>query len=159
MTGRDQTQLAQEMVVAKLNRTLIGWANYFFHEKAGECQVFSFILSLFSFFFFFVSSFSKLFPFSQAASVATLPYRIPLETGLLIPSGSHLVHAETGNLEWAATASSLMHSNEKRRCAIPCTNRAFMDDVEASGIGSEREADSPVCWKQWKCEQQMERLE
>jgi RNA-directed DNA polymerase len=28
MTGRDQTQLAQEMVVAKLNRTMIGWANY-----------------------------------------------------------------------------------------------------------------------------------
>jgi hypothetical protein len=48
---------------------------------------------------------------------------------------------------------------EKSRCAVPCTNRAFMDDVEASGIGSEREADSPVCWKQWKCEQEMERLE
>jgi hypothetical protein len=29
VTGRDQTQLAQEMVVAKLNRTMIGWANYF----------------------------------------------------------------------------------------------------------------------------------
>ena len=29
MTGRNQTQLAQEMVVAKLNRTMIGWANYF----------------------------------------------------------------------------------------------------------------------------------
>jgi RNA-directed DNA polymerase len=29
MTGRNQTQLAQEMVVAKLNRTVIGWANYF----------------------------------------------------------------------------------------------------------------------------------
>jgi len=29
MTGRDQTQLNQEMVVAKLNRTMIGWANYF----------------------------------------------------------------------------------------------------------------------------------
>src|SRR5271167_3453943 len=29
MTGRDQTQLDQEMVVAKLNRTMIGWANYF----------------------------------------------------------------------------------------------------------------------------------
>jgi RNA-directed DNA polymerase len=29
MTGRDQTQLAQEMVVVKLNRTMIGWANYF----------------------------------------------------------------------------------------------------------------------------------
>ncbi len=27
-----------------------------FHEKAGECQVFSFILSLFSFFFFVSSS-------------------------------------------------------------------------------------------------------
>ena len=29
MTGRDQLQLEQEMVVAKLNRTMIGWANYF----------------------------------------------------------------------------------------------------------------------------------
>ena len=29
-----------------------------FHEKAGECQVFSFIFSIFSF-FFFVSSFSN----------------------------------------------------------------------------------------------------
>jgi len=29
MTGRDQTQLDQEMVVTKLNRTMIGWANYF----------------------------------------------------------------------------------------------------------------------------------
>ena len=30
--------------------------------------------------------------------------------------------------------SSLMHSNEKSRCAIPCANRAFMDDVEADLI-------------------------
>ena len=29
MTGRDQTLLDQEMVVARLNRTMIGWANYF----------------------------------------------------------------------------------------------------------------------------------
>jgi group II intron reverse transcriptase/maturase len=29
MTGRDQTLLDQAMVVAKLNRTMIGWANYF----------------------------------------------------------------------------------------------------------------------------------
>jgi RNA-directed DNA polymerase len=28
-TGRDQTRLDQEIVVAKLNRTIIGWANYF----------------------------------------------------------------------------------------------------------------------------------
>jgi RNA-directed DNA polymerase len=28
MTGRDQTLLDQEMVVGKLNRTMIGWANY-----------------------------------------------------------------------------------------------------------------------------------
>jgi RNA-directed DNA polymerase len=28
-TGRDQTLLDQELVVAKLNRTMIGWANYF----------------------------------------------------------------------------------------------------------------------------------
>jgi hypothetical protein len=28
-TGRDQTLLDQEMVVAKLNRTMLGWANYF----------------------------------------------------------------------------------------------------------------------------------
>jgi hypothetical protein len=29
MTGRDQTLLDQGMVVARLNRTIIGWANYF----------------------------------------------------------------------------------------------------------------------------------
>ncbi len=29
MTGRDQTLLEQELVVAKLNRMMIGWANYF----------------------------------------------------------------------------------------------------------------------------------
>jgi RNA-directed DNA polymerase len=29
MTGRDRTLLDQEIVVAKLNRTMIGWANYF----------------------------------------------------------------------------------------------------------------------------------
>ncbi len=29
MTGRDQTLLDQELVVARLNRTMIGWANYF----------------------------------------------------------------------------------------------------------------------------------
>src|ERR1700683_3749256 len=29
MTGRDQTLLDQEIVVAKLNRTITGWANYF----------------------------------------------------------------------------------------------------------------------------------
>ena len=29
MTGRKQTLLDQEMVVAKLNRMMIGWANYF----------------------------------------------------------------------------------------------------------------------------------
>jgi RNA-directed DNA polymerase len=28
-TGRDQTLLDQEIVVAKLHRTIIGWANYF----------------------------------------------------------------------------------------------------------------------------------
>jgi group II intron reverse transcriptase/maturase len=29
MTGREQTLLDQEIVIAKLNRTMIGWANYF----------------------------------------------------------------------------------------------------------------------------------
>src|SRR5258708_12913771 len=29
MTGRDQTLLEQEIVVAKLNRTMLGWANSF----------------------------------------------------------------------------------------------------------------------------------
>jgi hypothetical protein len=29
MTGREQTLLDQEIVVAKLNRTMVGWANYF----------------------------------------------------------------------------------------------------------------------------------
>jgi hypothetical protein len=70
---------------------------------------------------------------------------------------SHLVHAETGNLEWAATASSPMHSNEKKEVRYTVHEPCIYGRVEASGIGSEREADSPVCWKQWKCEQQMER--
>jgi len=43
-----------------------------FHEKAGECQAFSFIFPLFFSFFLFISFF-QLFPLSQAASVATLP--------------------------------------------------------------------------------------
>jgi hypothetical protein len=46
-----------------------------FHEKAGECQTFSFIFSV----FFFIFSFSKLFPLSQAASVATLPSALFVE--------------------------------------------------------------------------------
>jgi hypothetical protein len=50
-----------------------------FHEKAGECQAFSFIVSLFFSFFFFISSFSKLFPLNQAASVATLPSALFVE--------------------------------------------------------------------------------
>jgi RNA-directed DNA polymerase len=29
MTGRDHTLLDQELVVGKLHRTMIGWANYF----------------------------------------------------------------------------------------------------------------------------------
>jgi hypothetical protein len=53
---------------------LIGRANSF-HEKAGKCQGCSFIFS----FFFLVSSFSKLFPLSQAASVATLPSALFVE--------------------------------------------------------------------------------
>src|SRR5713101_8981666 len=46
-----------------------------FHEKAGECQVYSFIFSLFLFFgsSSLILLFSQLFPLSQAASVATLP--------------------------------------------------------------------------------------
>ena len=52
-----------------------------FHEKAGECQVFL------SFCLFFLSSslfllcffFCILFPFSQAASVATLPSALLVE--------------------------------------------------------------------------------
>jgi hypothetical protein len=44
-----------------------------FHEKAGECQVFL------CFFLFFVVSFFKLFPLSQAASVATLVNAVLVE--------------------------------------------------------------------------------
>jgi RNA-directed DNA polymerase len=36
MTGRDQTLLEQEIVVAKLNRTMIGWANYFCLGPVGK---------------------------------------------------------------------------------------------------------------------------
>ena len=50
-----------------------------FHEKAGECQVFSFIVLFFSLSASFISSFSQLFPLSQAASVATLPSALFVE--------------------------------------------------------------------------------
>jgi Group II intron, maturase-specific domain./Reverse transcriptase (RNA-dependent DNA polymerase). len=36
MTGRDQTLLDQKMVVGKLNRTMIGWANYFCLARASQ---------------------------------------------------------------------------------------------------------------------------
>ena len=49
-----------------------------FHEKAGECQAVSFIFSLF-FFLLLHLFFSKLFPWSQAASVATLPSALLVE--------------------------------------------------------------------------------
>ncbi len=49
-----------------------------FHEKAGECQGFSFIFLFFPF-PFFISSFSKLFPLIQAASVATPPSALLVE--------------------------------------------------------------------------------
>ena len=50
-----------------------------FHAKAGECQAFTAIVFLCFSFFFFISSFSKLFPLSQAASVATLPSALFVE--------------------------------------------------------------------------------
>src|SRR6266853_978442 len=52
-----------------------------FHEKAGECQVYSFISSLFLFFgsSSLILLFSQLFPLSQAASVATLPSALFVE--------------------------------------------------------------------------------
>ena len=46
-----------------------------FREKAGECQVFPFVFS----FLRFISSFPKLFPGCQAASVATLPSALFVE--------------------------------------------------------------------------------
>jgi hypothetical protein len=49
-----------------------------FHEKAGECQTISFIFLSFSS-VFFISAFSKLFPLSQATSVATLPSALLVE--------------------------------------------------------------------------------
>jgi hypothetical protein len=50
-----------------------------FHEKAGECQDFSFIFLFFSLSASFICSFSQLFPLSQAASVATLPSALFVE--------------------------------------------------------------------------------
>jgi hypothetical protein len=44
-----------------------------FHEKAGECQAFSFIFPFFFFFLPLYFFFFQLFPLNQAASVATLP--------------------------------------------------------------------------------------
>jgi hypothetical protein len=32
--------------------------------------------------------------------------------------------------------------------ALPCTDRAFLTEVQAFGVSFEREAGSPVCWKQ-----------
>jgi hypothetical protein len=32
--------------------------------------------------------------------------------------------------------------------ALPCIYRAFLTEVEAFGVSFEREAGSPVCWKQ-----------
>jgi hypothetical protein len=59
-----------------------------FHEKAGECQAFS----LFSFFFLlFISSFSRLLPLSQAASVATLPSALFVERLSLGASWVYLI--------------------------------------------------------------------
>jgi Group II intron, maturase-specific domain len=39
MTGRDRTLLDQEIVVAKLNRTMIGWANYLSARPIGRWTV------------------------------------------------------------------------------------------------------------------------
>jgi hypothetical protein len=50
-----------------------------FHEKAGECQDFSFIFSLFFSFCFIYFFFFQIVPFSQAASVATLPSALFVE--------------------------------------------------------------------------------
>jgi hypothetical protein len=69
-----QRGLFRQSIIACLNS---------FDEKAGQCQVYSFISS----FFFFVSSFSKLFPLSQAASAATLPSAVLVDHRLLIRSG------------------------------------------------------------------------
>jgi hypothetical protein len=59
-----------------------------FHEKAGACQTFSFVFS-----FFLISSFSKLFPLSQAASVATLPSALFVERLSLGASWVYLIQS------------------------------------------------------------------
>jgi hypothetical protein len=72
--------LAHAMVAASLRDPLSTASNFdkSFHE-AGECQDFSFIFSSFSLSASFISSFSQLFPLSQAASVATLPSALLVE--------------------------------------------------------------------------------
>jgi hypothetical protein len=60
-----------------------------FHEKAGACQTFPFIFS----FFFWSSSFPKLFPSSQAASVATLPSALFVERLSLGASWVYLIQS------------------------------------------------------------------
>jgi integrase len=80
-------------------------------------------------------------------------------TWVQFPSPARQIVLGQGPERQSQHRSEFPDTATKSRCAVPCTNRAFVDNVEASGIGSEREADSPVCWKQWKCERVMERLE
>src|SRR6267143_3124408 len=61
-----------------------------FHEKAGKCQVFFLFFLLLHFFF---SSFSRLFPLSQAASVATLPSALFVERLSLGASWVYLIQS------------------------------------------------------------------
>jgi hypothetical protein len=56
-------------------------------------------------------------------------------------------------------ALSSLESENQEAGALPCTNRACMNQIEALGVSFEREADSPICWKQQKRKQEMECLE
>jgi hypothetical protein len=59
-------------------------------RSTGECQSLFFHFPVFSF-FFFASSFSKLFPFSQAAAAATIPSALFVERLSLGASWVYLI--------------------------------------------------------------------
>src|SRR5712671_3698577 len=63
------------------------------------------------------------------------------------------LHAQSGFLQARPTSNTtpaVVTANQSatKAGALPCIYRAFLTEVEALGVSSEREADSPVCWKQ-----------
>ena len=62
---------------------------------------------------------------------------------------THVTNTRDRSWQVARRYSKSVGIEELRKAgAPPRTNRTFMDEVEALGVSFEREADSPVCWKQ-----------